>query len=84
MYKNKLMNVINAISTMGYITEGVGTADGTTEVRDYFDVDSDDILEGELVWIYMEPDNVEWFKHLAEPDKVYTNNNGDIILIYQA
>lgn len=84
-FKNKLMHPINAMLYYGYDNSEVGVnAFRSMPIRKYFKVDSDDVLTGEYMWIYVRKYDYELFKEIATPDKEYKDNHGEIIFLYKA
>lgn len=84
-FQNKLMHPINAMLYYGYDNSEIGVSVfRDMPVRRYFKVDSDDVLRGEYMWIYVRKYDYDRFKEIAAPDLEYIDSYGEILFIYKA
>ena len=84
-FQNKLMHPINAMLYYGYDNSEVGVSVfHNMSIRKFFKVDSDDVLRGEYMWIYVRSYDYNRFMEIAAPDQEYRDKNGEIIFIYKA
>lgn len=70
---------------MGYDNTRIGATDGTkVTIHFLFGIDNYDVINGEMLYIYVDEHDYDRFKQSATPDAEYKTGNGETIFIYKA
>lgn len=72
-FKNKILNALNIAMYFGYDNSSMGAMEAHQgeSVCTLIGADSDEVIAGEILWVIVEEDDLDYFRQKAEPDRDY-------------